>query len=379
MERCTRARAAPRRRPVGRLVRLGAGRLPGAARRQHHALCAVAGAGLRPERGHCAGRHQLAHDGGAGQCRRLAFRRAGRRAQRLGVPPRGRGVSARAGRRAKHRRQRRRTHGGLRRGLRGRHPRGRVPGPQPVQDLPHHGHGRHAGGGRRRGPPLEADAGADAARLRLGRHTVGGAVGVFAQRRRQQAAAHRARSGCGADGGLSGARRRDWRARHLHRRARHGRRHVQRCRPGQTDRRPRHALGHGRNFLQMACLVPPHPPRRRRPAAGDARARPQAKRHCSGHLPCAPGRHRRAGPRGIAQHRAPEQVLDGHRSGPGRALWRCGFDGVRRRLPGAGHSGPARESAHGARPRGGRRLPAALDWQGHGHDRRWARAARPRR
>jgi 2-methylcitrate dehydratase PrpD len=53
---------------------------------------------------------------------------------------------------------------------------------------------------------------ADAARLRLGRHAVGGAVGVPAHGRRQQAAAHRARRRRRPDVGLSGQGR-------LHRRA----------------------------------------------------------------------------------------------------------------------------------------------------------------
>ena len=235
MERRARARAAPRRRPVGGLVRLGAGRLPGSARDQHHALCAVAGSGCRPQRSHWRQRHHLTHDGRAGQCRRRACGRAGRRAQRLGVSPGCRGLPARTGRGAGHRRQRSAAHGGLRGRLRGGHPRGRVFGPQPLQGVPHHGHCRHAGRRRRRGPPAGVDACADAARLRLGRHPVGRAVGVFAHCGRQQAAAYRARR-CGrTHGRVPGQGRLHRCAGHLHRPAGPGCGHVQRRQPGQAD------------------------------------------------------------------------------------------------------------------------------------------------
>ena len=237
MERRARTGAAAHRRPVGGLVRLRARGRPRAARGQHGALRAVAGPGPGPQRSDRPGRQHLAHDGGAGQRRRLARGRAGRRAQRLCVPPGGRGLPARRGRGAAHRRQRRAAHGRLRGGLRGGHPRGRVPGPQPLRNLPHHGHGRHAGRRRGGGAPAGAEARADAARLRLGRHAVGRAVGVPAHRRRQQATAHGACRRRRADGGLPGPGRLHRRAGHLHRPAGPGGRHVHRRQSGQAQRR----------------------------------------------------------------------------------------------------------------------------------------------
>ena len=85
---------------------------------------------------------------GAGQCRRLALRRAGRRAQRLGVPSGRRRVPAGARGRAGDWRIGARSPDRRRRRLRSRHPRRRVPGPLALQGVPYDRHRRH---GRRRG------------------------------------------------------------------------------------------------------------------------------------------------------------------------------------------------------------------------------------
>ena len=107
------------------------------------------GAGRGPERSadlRAAARAALRRDG---ERRGLALRRAGRRAQRLGVPSGGGGVPAGAGGRAGARRESaRELLAAVGRRLRGRHPRRRVPRPLALPDLPHHRHRRHA---RRRG------------------------------------------------------------------------------------------------------------------------------------------------------------------------------------------------------------------------------------
>jgi hypothetical protein len=81
---------------------------------------------------------------------------------------------------------------------------GEFPGPLALQGVPHHRHGRHAGLRRGRRQPARSGRRADAARLRLGRHAVGGTVGIPAHGRRQQAAAHRARRRRRPDVGVSG-------------------------------------------------------------------------------------------------------------------------------------------------------------------------------
>ena len=58
---------------------------------------------------------------------------------------------------------------------------------------------------------------------------------------------------------------------HPRRQAGHGRRHVHRCRSGETRRPPRHALGGARDLLQVPRLLPPHPSGCRRAAQGDRR------------------------------------------------------------------------------------------------------------
>ncbi len=57
-----------------------------------------------------------------------------------------------------------------------------------------------------------------------------------------------------------------------------------------------HPLGDGRDPLQMARRLPPHPPRGRRAATPDAAREPARRRHRRSHLSCAPGRHRRPRP-----------------------------------------------------------------------------------
>ena len=197
----------------------------------------------------------------------VAFRRTGRRAQRFGVSsghgrvPRG--ARGRAGARA----QRRAVARGQRRRLRSRHPRRRISRPLALQDLPHDRHRRHVRGGGGGRQPARAQCRADAARLRFGRHAVGGAVGVSARRGGFEAAAHRARGGRWPE-------RRVPRARRLHRRAPHPRRvarprgrHVERRRCVAAHRRPRHTLDAGRDVVQVPRVVPPHASGRRCVAA----------------------------------------------------------------------------------------------------------------
>ena len=122
----SRAGAAARRGPAAGLPGLHPGRRLGAGGAGDRALCRRHGPGRRPQRG---ADHPPAHHAavrGHGQRRRRARGRAGRCAQRLGVPPRRRGVPAGAGRgpgagplgtRPADRRRGR---------LRGRHPRRRI-------------------------------------------------------------------------------------------------------------------------------------------------------------------------------------------------------------------------------------------------------------
>ena len=96
----------------------------------------------------------------AHQRRRVARRRAGRRAQRCGLPPRYSCLPGGLGGGAGRGRVRTRSAGRRRRRLRGRDPCRRIPRPFALQDLSYDGHRRHArlGGGRRATPGLDADA-----------------------------------------------------------------------------------------------------------------------------------------------------------------------------------------------------------------------------
>ena len=96
-------------------------------------------------------------------------------------------------------------------------------------------------------------------------------------------------------------------------------------------------------------------------------------RHRRRHRAGAPGRDRRAGAGDRSADGAPVQVLDGHRAGDGGAARPRRTGRVRRPLSRSGHARLSRPRADGARPRGRRRLPGALDRQGQ---RRHAR--RPR-
>ena len=94
---------------------------------------------------------------------------------------------------------------------------------------------------------------------------VGRAVGVPARRRRFEAAAYRACRGCRPDRGLSGRRRLHRRAAYPRRLARHGRRHVERRRSGAADRPARQPLDAGRDLVQVPCrraAIPIRPPTR---------------------------------------------------------------------------------------------------------------------
>ena len=91
------------------------------------------GAGRRAQRGADPSPRQQPALRGDGQRRRVARRRTGRRAQRLGVASGDGRLSAGARRRAGARQARRRAARGGRRRLRGRHPRRRVPGPLALQ------------------------------------------------------------------------------------------------------------------------------------------------------------------------------------------------------------------------------------------------------
>ena len=198
------------------------------------------------------------------------------------------------------------------RGLRGRHPRRRVPRSLALQGVPHDRHRRHGGG---RGGDREAAralAFADAARVRIGRDAGGRAVGVPPRRGRFEATAHG-----------KGIRR--WPARgipregRLHgrdedpgRRAGDGSRHVERRRSRKADRPARRALGTGRDFVQVPRVVSSHAPGRGRAARRGRRARARAGRHRDGHRACSSGGDRCAGAGGFAVDRPPGEVLDGH-------------------------------------------------------------------
>ncbi len=145
---------------------------------------------------------------------------------------------------------------------------------------------------------LGLDARADAARLRLGRHAVGRALGVPARRRRFEAVAHRARGRCRPDGRVPGARRLHRCGADPRRPAGHGGGHVAGCRSAAPGRRPGLALGAGRDLVQVPRLLPPHASGGRCVARGHARERPARRRHRARHGACAPGRDRRAGPGG---------------------------------------------------------------------------------
>ena len=153
--------------------------------------------------------------------------------------------------------------------LRGRHPRRRVPRPLALPRLPHHRHRRHDRSSRGDGAVARPRLFGDAQRDRLCRHAGCRPVGVPARRCRLQAAPHRQGRSRRADRSVSCTRWLHRREAHPRRRARHGRRHVERCRSGKTCRSPRHAMGAARNVLQVSRFVPPHPSGSRRAARGD--------------------------------------------------------------------------------------------------------------
>ena len=242
LRRHPRAGRAPRRRLPARLVRLGAGR-QGRARVEsiERFACAMGPAGRRVRSPDLATAH-LAAVRGDGQRRRVALRRAGRRAQRLGVSSGRRRLSAGARRRAGARRVRPRALtaavAGYEVGIRV----GEFLGRSHYKVFHTTGTAgtvaAAAAAGRCCASPL-----ADAARVRLGRHAGRRSVGIPARRGRLEAAAHR--EGC-----RRRAHRRLSRAGRLHRRhahprgpAGHGGRHVDRRRSGAAHRPPGRALG----------------------------------------------------------------------------------------------------------------------------------------
>ena len=111
---------------------------------------------------------------------------------------------------------------------------------------------------------LRLSPGSHAACHRFGGHAGGGPVGVPARRGGFQAAARRRRGRHGADGCLARPRRTHGRAPCPRGTARHGGRHVERRRSEPAGRRLRLALGHGRDVVQVARVVPAHPPGRGR-------------------------------------------------------------------------------------------------------------------
>ena len=124
LRRHSRVRGPQDRGPAGGLVRLRRRRPRLAPGGKHHALrpghgaagCArLRHARGRPERGDHQPRVDQPLPGGHGQRRRLACGRAGRRAQRLGVPPGHGRLSRRRGGGAGHRRQRPAAADGVRR------------------------------------------------------------------------------------------------------------------------------------------------------------------------------------------------------------------------------------------------------------------------
>ena len=205
----------------------------------------------------------------AGQCRRLAHLRAGRRAQRLGLPSGGGGLSGRARNRPAHRRLWPRLHRRLGRRLRGRHPRRRVSGTFALPRLPHHRHRRHDRSRGRSRPPARPRPGGHASRHRLCRHASRGPLGIPARRGRLQAAPHRQGRRRRTDRRLPRQGRLHRREAHPRRQAGHGGRHVLRRRSGEAHRPPRHALGGARDLLQVPRLLPSHAPGCRRAAPGD--------------------------------------------------------------------------------------------------------------
>ena len=154
-------------------------------------------------------------------------------------------------------------------------------------------------------------------------------MGIPARRRRFQAAAHRQGRRRRPDRRLPGARRIHRRPPHPGRPPGHGRGHVARRRSVQAVRPAGHALGVGRNLVQVPRLLPPHASGGRR-AATAARAWTEPGRYRARGHARAPGRDRRAaGDR--SAHRASIQVLDGHGAGAGCAAGPRRAGGIRRR------------------------------------------------
>ena len=291
------------------------------------------GPATRPVRDPDSPHDVVADDRRGGQRGLLALRRAGRRAQQLGVPSGGGRHSARARGRAGDRRLGPRPRHRHRGRLRSRHPRRRVPRPLALPDLPHDRHRGH-GGRRRCGRAAARPHGRpDAARVRLGRHAGRGAVGVPARRGGLEAAALRACRGIGPRRRPSCAQGPDRRAPHLRRAARHGGRDVDGLRSGPPRRSPGRPLGAGRDLVQVPRVVPAHAPRGRRAAVGDdegaAEGRPRRPRHRAR----AQGRDRRPRAGDRPADRAPVEVLDGHRARTDRDPRPCRADRLRQGLP----------------------------------------------
>ncbi len=149
--------------------------------------------------------------------------------------------------------------------------------------------------------------------------------------------------------------------------------------PAPPRRRARHALGAGRDVVQVPRVVPAHPPGRRRAAAAGDRARPRPRTDRAGHGARAPGRDRRAGPGRRSADRPPGEVLDGHGARGDRGVPSRRPRRVRAALPRSRDRRAARARAHGARRRSRGRVSEAVDRQGRGRDDRRPHADRARR
>ena len=301
---------------------------------------------------------------GDGQCRRLALRRAGRRAQRLGVPSGRGGLPAGARRRAGARGFRSRPADRRGRRLRSRHSRRRISRPLALQGLPHDRHrgdarrGSRARPAARLSPPRCCTPSAPRARRPpdSGSSCATPPIRSSCIRRRprptvsspriSRATALPARS-------ASSKARRGWRPA---------------CRPTPIRRASPTAsatLGARGDVVQVPRVLPAHASRRRRAAAVVTDHDLSRERHRARDRARASGGDRCAGPghRPATVHQAKFSmgtVLAIDRDLPPRRARR-----IRAAFPRSARRRFPRPRADGARRRGRCRLSAALDRQGN--------------